>query len=63
VSDYRVYCFDGVDRVWAADWIQAATDAAAIDSARSITDAMKLEVWQDPRLVATFSRDGGAREA
>ena len=61
MSDYRIYCFDGVDRVWAADWIQAASDADALESACSISEAMKLEVWQGPRLVASYSRDGDAQ--
>jgi hypothetical protein len=57
MSDYRIYCFDGADKVWAADWIKAASDAAALESARTINDAIKLEVWQGSRLVASFSRD------
>lgn len=63
MSDYRIYCFDGIDRVWAADWIQAASDADALQSAQSISDARKLEVWQGARLVASFSRDANKRPA
>ena len=63
MSDYRVYCFDGVDRVWAADLIQAASDAAALESAQCISDALKLEVWQGARLVASFSRDASGQAA
>ena len=63
MSDYRVYCYDGADKVWAADWIQAASDAAALESAQCIRDALKLEVWQGARLVASFSRNAVAHAA
>jgi hypothetical protein len=61
MSDYRVYCYDGADKVWAADWIQAADDVAAVQSAQCISEAMKLEVWQGRRFVASFSRDAGGQ--
>jgi hypothetical protein len=63
MSDYRVYCYDGADKVWAADWIQAADDAAALESAQCINDALTLEIWQGARLVASFSRDTVAQAA
>jgi hypothetical protein len=62
MSDYRIYCFDGADKVW-ADGIKAASDHAALESARTINHAIKLEVWQGSRLVASFSRDCGAQAA
>jgi hypothetical protein len=63
MSDYRIYCFDGVDKVWAADCIQAASDSAAIESARAIDEAVKLEVWQGRRLVGSFSRYSESKAA
>ena len=48
---YRVYCLDGTGKVWAAEWIEADDDAAAIGSARQFNTAMHCEVWQGQRLV------------
>ena len=49
---YRVYCLDGLGKVWAAEWIEAEDDPAAIESARQLKDAVRCEVWQSHRLVA-----------
>ena len=48
---YRVYCLDGAGKVWAAEWIEAADDAAALNSARQFKSAVRCEVWQSQRLV------------
>ena len=49
---YRVYCLDGAGKVWAAEWIEAENDSAAIESARQFNGAVRCEVWQSQRLVA-----------
>ena len=54
---YRVYCLDGAGKVWAAEWIEAEDDSAAIDSARQLKDAVRCEVWQNHRLVARLDID------
>jgi hypothetical protein len=48
---YRVYCLDGAGKVWAAEWIEADSDRAALDAARRFTDAVRCEVWLGERLV------------
>jgi hypothetical protein len=49
---YRVYCLDGAGKVWAAEWIEAEDDSAAIESAKRFNGAVRCEVWQSQRLVA-----------
>ena len=48
---YRVYCLDGAGKVWAAEWIEADSDVAALNAARLFTDAVRCEVWLGERLV------------
>jgi len=48
---YRVYCLDGAGKVWAAEWIEADSDAAALDAARRFADTVHCEVWLGERLV------------
>ena len=48
---YRIYCLDGAGKVWAAEWIEARSDAAALEAARRFTDAVHCEVWDGQRLV------------
>jgi hypothetical protein len=48
---YRIYCLDGAGKVWAAEWIDAEDDSAALESARQFKQAVRCEVWQGPRLV------------
>ena len=54
---YRVYCLDGAGKVWAAEWIEAADDAAALQSARGFDKAVRCEVWQGQRLVGRVEPD------
>jgi hypothetical protein len=54
---YRLYCFDGANKVWAANWIEAPTDEAAISVARGMEIGIKCEVWEGNRLVATLTPD------
>ena len=63
MSAYRVYCLDGAGKVWAAEWIEAADDAAALDSARGFEQAVRCEVWQGQRLVGRVKpdRDNGSK--
>ena len=48
---YRVYCLDGAGKVWAAEWIEAESDSAALDAARRFAGAVHCEVWLAERLV------------
>ena len=48
---YRVYCIDGAGKVWAAEWIEADSDSAALDAARPFADTVHCEVWLGERLV------------
>ena len=57
MAAYRVYCLDGAGKVWAAEWIDAADDAAALESARHFNQAVHCEVWQGQRLVGRVEPD------
>jgi hypothetical protein len=48
---YRVYCLDGAGKVWAAEWIQAESDSAALGAAREFAGSAHCEVWLGQRLV------------
>jgi hypothetical protein len=54
--DYRLYCFDGGNHVWAAEWLTAADDAEAVQTARQMNLGTKCEVWEGQRLVASIDR-------
>jgi hypothetical protein len=51
---YRLYCFDGVGKVWAAEWIHAGSDEEAIHAAHRMDIGIKCELWEGKRLVATI---------
>jgi hypothetical protein len=61
MAQYRLYCFDGADKVWTADWIEADSDEEAIHTPRTMETGVKCEVWQAGRLVATVA-SGGTRD-
>ena len=54
---YRVYCLDGAGKVWAAEWIEAEDDAAAIEAARKFDKAVRCEVWQGQKLIGRVEPD------
>ncbi len=55
MAAYRLYCLDGDGRIGFADWIQAADDQDAIRQAHQLKHrALKCEIWQEQRLVATL---------
>jgi hypothetical protein len=51
MPSYRIYCLDGAGKVWAAEWIEAEDDNAALEAARQFTKAVQCEVWQGQRVV------------
>lgn len=56
MGSYRLYCFDGADRLWVADRVEGNSDEDAIEAARALDTAIKCEVWEGRRLVATLDR-------
>ena len=52
MSNYRVYCLDGMNKVASAGWIEAADDDAALERVKQEHDGYKCEVWDGQRLVA-----------
>ena len=52
MKTYRVYSFDGINRIIAADNIEAETEAAAVIAAREVASSVSFEVWDQHRLVA-----------
>ena len=61
MTNYRLYCFDGVGKVWVADWLEAASDEEAINAARQMDSGVKCELWEGHRLVASIDRRAPAR--
>jgi hypothetical protein len=57
---YRIYCFDGADKVWAAEWIEADSDEAAIQATRARHTGVQCEIWQQNRLVAKIDLGASA---
>ena len=49
---YRVYCFDGVNKIVSADMLQAVSDEDAIAQAEARGFGTKCEIWEGQRLVA-----------
>ena len=49
---YRVYCFDGVNKIVSADMLQAISDEDAIAQAEARGFGTKCEIWEGQRLVA-----------
>ena len=53
MEDYRLYCLDGAGRIALAEWLDASSDADAIEQALALKNgARRCEVWQHNRLVA-----------
>jgi len=59
--NFRLYCFDGMGKVWTADWLSASSDAEAIELANCMDVCVKCEVWEGKRLVATIDRQNQTR--
>jgi hypothetical protein len=53
VRAYRVYHLDGAGKVSSAEWIEAADDDSAIESARRLKKTARCELWQGSRLIGT----------
>lgn len=51
MPDYRVYCFDGKNRIASGEWIKAADDAAALALVSVKRLSVRCEVWESQRLV------------
>ena len=51
VGTYRLYCLDGVGKVMSADWIDAADDKQAVETAIQQVDGYAYELWERGRLV------------
>ena len=51
MAAYRLYHIDGGGRFSAAEWLEAADDAAAIAAARALNKSIACELWQGQRFV------------
>jgi hypothetical protein len=57
MTAYRTYCVDGAGHISLAEWIEAPNDSEAIAEARRMNrGALRCEVWQGGRLVATLNQ-------
>lgn len=52
VTNYRIYCLDGANKVASAEWIEAEDDEDAIKIVSERHDGYKCEIWERKRLVA-----------
>ena len=52
VKTYRVYCYDGANKVVTADWVEASSDEEAIAKAEAAGIGSTCEIWDGRRLVA-----------
>ena len=60
---YRVICYDGADRLWTDDKLHAVDDEQAIALARAMSNAVKCEIWEGTRLVATTGQGDASSNA
>ena len=57
VTQYRVYCFDGSNRIERAETIEADNDEVALELARlAAGDCLHFELWDRNRKVKRVSR-------
>ena len=54
---YRIYCFDGQQKIVTADWLDAADDAQAIAEAHKRGFGSQCEIWDGERLVAQLEAE------
>ena len=54
MTDYRLYCLDGVGKIGTGEWIEATGDAEAIKLVRAKKLSLRCELWDHDRLVATI---------
>ena len=48
---------DGGNKIASADWIEAASEAAAVRKVRKRFPRNRCELWEGPRLVGTVDPD------
>lgn len=63
MADYRLYCLDGVGQIGSGEWIDASSDEEAVAIARGKKLALKCELWDRNRLVATIPAHDALLEA
>jgi hypothetical protein len=54
MTDYRLYCLDGVGKIGTGEWVEATGDAEAIMLVRAKKLSVRCELWDHNRLVATI---------
>jgi hypothetical protein len=50
--NYRVYCYDGLNKVVSAEWVEAQSDQEAIALIEAKYPNYECELWEGRRLVA-----------
>jgi hypothetical protein len=58
MTDYKLYCFDPVNRMTEAKDIKARTDEDALDAVRSLAPPLPCELWHGDRLVKRIAAAG-----
>jgi hypothetical protein len=54
MTDYRLYCLDGVGKIGTGEWVEATGDAEAIMLVKAKKLSVRCELWDHNRLVATI---------
>lgn len=57
MPSYRLYRLDGAGKILTADWLEAATDEAAVREAKVGMSPGNYELWERGRLVARLQGD------
>ena len=57
MQHYRLYCFDGANKISGVHEIEAENDALALEESKSIKPGVRCELWQRERLVGRIDRD------
>lgn len=55
MTDYKLYCFDHVNRMTETKDIRARSDEDAIEIVRSLGPSLPCELWAGDRLVKRIS--------
>lgn len=52
MTEYRLYCLDGVGKITHAEWLEAKSDDEAIILARARKLPVRCELWHGNRRIA-----------
>lgn len=63
MTDYRMYCLDGVGKIGSGEWIEAKNEDEALAIVRAKKLAVRCELWAGNRLIGTVPAYAHGRAA